>query len=152
MIRTSPYRPACNGMLDRYQRTPKYLLGKIIEDNQRNWDTKVQFVMTSYRASVHDATGYTPNLLTLCRKVRALLVVILGPAKEDTRLRESDNDFVDDQQEHMRSAYDAVRENLRRCAIRRKKIYNLRVKKQDTQRGVRLWNYNPRRGMCRVLK
>ena len=31
------------------------------------------------------------------------------------------NDFVADQQKRMRSSYDVVSENLRRCAVRRKK-------------------------------
>ena len=44
----------------------------------------------------------------------------------------------------MRSAYDAARDNLRRCAVRCKKTYDLRVKKQDIQRGVWVWYYYPR--------
>ena len=68
-IRTSPYRPAYNGMLERYHRTLNSMLGKIVEENQRDWDTKVQFVMVAYRASVHYTTGYTPNFLALRREV-----------------------------------------------------------------------------------
>ena len=62
--------------------------------------------MAAYRASVHDATGYTPNFLTLGREVRAPLDEILGPPKEESDLWESHNDFVVDQQQRMRSAYD----------------------------------------------
>ena len=105
----------------------------------------IQFVMAAYRASVHDATGYTTNFLTLGREVRAPLNVIFGPTKEETGLWESHNEFVADLQERMRSAYESVRENLRRCAARRKKTYDLRVKKQDIQRGVWVWYYYPRR-------
>ena len=111
-IRTSPYRPACTGMLEHYHRTLNSMLRKIIEENLRKWDTKVQFVMAAYMASVHDATGYTPNFLTHGREVRAPLDFILGPPKEETGLWESLNDFVADLQERTRSAYEAVRENL----------------------------------------
>ena len=62
------------------------MLGKIIEENQRYWDTKVQFVMAEYRTWVHDVTVYTPNFLTLGREVRARLDVIIGPPKEETGL------------------------------------------------------------------
>ena len=55
-IRTSPYRPACNGMLERYYRTLNSMLRKIVEENQRDWDTMVQCVMAAYRVSVHEAT------------------------------------------------------------------------------------------------
>ena len=77
------------------------MLGKIFEENQRNWDTKVPFVTAAYRASVHDATGYTPNFLTLGREIRAPLDVILGPPKVETGLWESSSDFVADLQERM---------------------------------------------------
>ena len=57
------------------------MLGKIVEENKRDWDTEVQFVMAAYRASVHDTTAYTPNLLALGREVRAALDIILGQPK-----------------------------------------------------------------------
>ena len=115
------------------------MLRKIIEENQRVLNTEVQFAMAAYRASVHYATEYRPNCVTLGREVRAPLDVILGPPKEVTGLWESHNDFVANLQERMRYAYDAARENLRRCAVRRKKTYDLRVKRQDIQRGVWVW-------------
>ena len=84
-IRTSPYRPACNGMLERYHRILNSMLGKIVEENQRDGDTKVQFVIAAYIASVHDTTGYTPNFLALGREVRAPLDIILGQPKEESQ-------------------------------------------------------------------
>ena len=62
--RTSPYCPACNGMIELYHRTLNSVLGKTMEENQRDFDINVQFVMAAYQASVRDATGYTPNFLT----------------------------------------------------------------------------------------
>ena len=101
-IRTGPYRPACNGMLERYHRTLNSMLEKIVEENQRDWDTKVQFVMAAYRASVHEASGYTPNFLTLGRETRAPLDIVLGPPKDKTDLWDSHDSFFADQQERMR--------------------------------------------------
>ena len=80
--------------------------------------------MAAYRAYVHEATGYTPNFLTLGRETLAPLVIVLGPPKEDTDLWDSHDSFVADQQERMRIVYAVTRENLRRCAERRKKPMN----------------------------
>ena len=33
-IRTSPYRLACNGMVERYRQTLNSMLGKIVDENQ----------------------------------------------------------------------------------------------------------------------
>ena len=144
-IRTSPYRSACNGMHERYHRTLNFMLGKIVEENQRDWNTKVQFVMAAYRASVHGTTGYMANFLALGREGRASLDIILGQPKKESQHWESHVDFVADQQKRMRCAYAAVRENLRRCAERRKKTYDLHVRKQDTEVGTWVWYYYPRK-------
>ena len=120
------------------------MLGKIVEENQKDWDTKVQFVMTAYQASVHEATGNTPNFLTLRRDTRAPLDIVLGQPKEETDLCDSHDSFIADQQERMRIAYAAARENLRRCAERRKKTYELRVRKQKIKSGAWIWYYYPR--------
>ena len=85
--------------------------------------------MATYRASVHEDTGYTPNFLTLGRETRAPMDIVLGPPKEKTDIWDSHDNFVADQQERMRIAYAAARENLRRCAERRKKTYELPVRK-----------------------
>ena len=142
-IRTSPYRPACNGMLARYHRTLNSMLGKIVEENQKDWDTKVKFLMTAYQASVHEATGNTSNFLTLSRETREPLDIIIGPPKEETDLWDSHDSFIADQQERMRIAYAAARENLRRCAERRTKTYKLRVRKQEIKPGAWVWYYYP---------
>ena len=140
-IRTSPYLPTCNGMLERYHRTLNSMIGKIVSENQRDWDTRMPFVMTAYRASVRDATGFTPNFLTFGLEVRAALDITHGLPKEEVEFWQSHNDFVADQQERLRCAYSAVRESLRRCAVRRKKTYDLKITKQDIRVGTRVMYY-----------
>ena len=88
---------------------------------------------------------YTPNFLTLCRETRAPLDIVLGPPKDETDLWDSHDSFVTDRQERMRIAYAAAHENLRRCAERRKKTYELRVRKQEIKPGASVWYYYPRR-------
>ena len=64
-IRMSPYWAACSSMLEQTHRTVNMMLAKIIEENHSDWDTKVQFVMATYRASIHNTTGFIPNFLAL---------------------------------------------------------------------------------------
>lgn len=58
----------------------------------------VEFVMAAYTASVHNATGFTPNFLVLGREIRAPLNIILEPPKEEARLWERHDLFVVNQQ------------------------------------------------------
>jgi transposase InsO family protein len=68
-IRTTAYKPSTNGMVERFHRTLNAMIGKVVAANQRDWDERLQTVVAAYRASVHEATGYTPNLLMLNREV-----------------------------------------------------------------------------------
>jgi len=62
-IRTTSYKPSTNGALERVHRTLNTMLGKIVSENQRDWDTHVAYVLAAYNATEHSATGYTPNML-----------------------------------------------------------------------------------------
>jgi hypothetical protein len=64
-LRTTAYRPATNGMVKRFHRTLNSLIGKCVSTNQRDWDDRLQTVVAAYRASRHEATGFSPNMLML---------------------------------------------------------------------------------------
>jgi len=49
----------------------------VVAENQKDWDTKLPFVMAAYRASQHESTGYSPNFLVFGRELRAPLDVVL---------------------------------------------------------------------------
>jgi len=84
-VRTTAYHPATDGMVERYHRTLNAILAKIVDDDQRNWCEKVPIAAAAYRASVHEATGYTPNRLMFGREVCAPLDVVSGHPPFRTR-------------------------------------------------------------------
>jgi len=66
-LRTTAYKPSTNGTLERMHRTLNTLLGKIVDEKQKDWDVHVAYVMTAYNATVHSATGFTLNRLVFGR-------------------------------------------------------------------------------------
>ena len=68
-IRTSAYRPSTDGATERLHRTLNFMLGKVVSESQRDWDTKMPAVMAAYRATVDEATGYSPNFLMFGREL-----------------------------------------------------------------------------------
>ena len=60
-IRTTAYEPQTNGLIERFHRTMNSIRAKTIAENQENWDERLPFVMAAYRATEHEATGFTPN-------------------------------------------------------------------------------------------
>jgi len=61
-IRMTSYKPSTNGALERVHRTLNTMLGKIVSEQQRDWDSHVPYVLAAYNATDHSATGYTPNM------------------------------------------------------------------------------------------
>ena len=143
-VRTTAYRPSTNGMVERYHRTLNSILGKIVREDQRNWCERVPIATAAYRASVHEATGYTPNKLMLGHEVYAPLDIVVGPPEDVEHFRSVD-EFVARQQQVMREVYTSVREHLQVSASRRKKYYDIRVKRRQFEAGAWIWYHYPRR-------
>ena len=83
-LSNSSYRPWTNEMVERYHRTLSQMLGKVVGDTQRDWDLHVPAAAAAYGASVHVATGFTPNFMMLGREVRAPVDIVLeAPARKE---------------------------------------------------------------------
>ncbi|CAC5405631.1 unnamed protein product [Mytilus coruscus] len=74
--RTTPYHPKSDGMVERLNKTLATMLSSFVEQNQRNWDEYIPFVMMAYRASEHETTGQTPNSLMLGRELSTPLDIM----------------------------------------------------------------------------
>ena len=49
-LRTTAYKPSTNGTVERFHRTLNSVLGKVVSDNQRDWDQRLPFALAAYRA------------------------------------------------------------------------------------------------------
>jgi len=144
-VRTSSYHPSGNGLIERFHRTLNAMLGKVISDHQRDWDEFLPFVMAAYRASPHEATGYTPNFLMFGRETRAPLDLLYGKPSDGGGRAGNYGDFAQKLEETLESAYRLVREQLRTAAERQKHSYDLRIRPVAFNDGARVLYYTPRR-------
>jgi len=69
-IRTTLYKPSTNVALERVHRTINTKMGKIVSENQRDWDTHVAYILAAYNAREHSVPGYSPNMLMYGRELR----------------------------------------------------------------------------------
>ena len=81
-LRTTLYKPSTNHV-ERFHRTMNSVLAKTVSESQKDWDLRLPFVMSAYRASRHESTGYTPNFLVFGRENRAPPDIIFGSPKEE---------------------------------------------------------------------
>ena len=98
--------------------------------------------MAAYRATQHDATGYSPNMLVLGRETRAPPDLVYGVPDEDSSEVTYDK-YVVDMRDRAVDAYYDVRVSLQKCANRNKKYYDLGLKQQTFKSGDWVLYFNP---------
>ena len=119
-LRTTAYKPSSNAAVERFHRTMNSMLGRMVEENQRDWDTMLPYVMAAYRSSRHEATQCTPNYLMLGREVRAPVDIVYGcPPTPDAPTNY--DDYAEELEELLKRAYSFVRGHLKKAAERNKK-------------------------------
>ena len=151
-LRTTVFKASTNGVVERCHRTLNSMLAKVVNDNQRNWDECVPYVMAAYRATPHESTGYSPNRLFLGHEVRMHLDVVMGLSSEHSTLNESPHGYMTQLHQHTSEAYALARRRLHACAERRKKYFDLRVRPEKFSVGDWVFYHYPRRLQSRSLK
>jgi transposase InsO family protein len=151
-LRSSAYRAATNGIVERFHRTFNSMLGKIVSETQRDWDEKLPTVLAAYRASLHSSTGFTPNKLFLGREVKMPVDIVWGSPVEDRSTTKSYCEFVEKVRDDAEAAYELARKQLQVAAERRKTTYDIRVRKREFEVGIWVWYYYPRRYQHRSPK
>lgn len=149
-LRTSSYRAQSNGTIERFHRSLNTMLGKVVDERQKTWDEYVPGALAAYRATPHESTGYSPNMLVFGREVNTELDLAFGIDDQEAAKYDSYDHYVSALQDKLRGAYALAREALGRSVVRNKRYYDMRVKPQQFQPGTWVWLYSPRRyqGRC----
>ena len=72
-IRTTPYHPQTDGMVERFNQTLKAMLRKFVSDTGANWDQWLPYLLFAYREVSQASTSYSPFELLYGRQVRGPL-------------------------------------------------------------------------------
>ena len=76
--RISPYRPQCDGLVERFNRTLQQMLASYVNGHRNDWDDHLPYMCMAYRSTVHESTKFSPNRLMLGREVNLPLDVMVG--------------------------------------------------------------------------
>ena len=76
--KNKPWHPSCNGQVERFNRTLVSMIKAYLKGQQREWDKHLGCLAAAYRATPHESTGFTPNMLMFGREARLPIEVILG--------------------------------------------------------------------------
>ncbi|XP_071165991.1 uncharacterized protein [Mytilus edulis] len=134
-IRTTPYHPKSDGIVERFNKTLATMLSSSVKQNQRNLYEYIPFVMMAYRASEQETSGQTPNSLMLGRELSTPLDIMYEmppsvkdiPAHKLTEKLENSHSFVrgkikvqmrrQKQYHDLKLSYTKISEKMTRCTF-----------------------------------
>jgi hypothetical protein len=111
-----------------------------LKGEQTNWDLNLGCLAGAYRATPHESTGMSPNLLVFGREARLPAEIMFGSGAHCVGTEvASYGEYVNRLKNHMQRAHDVAREYLSRSAERQKQSHDARVSFHRYKVGDLIW-------------
>ena len=135
---TTPYHPAGNGQVKRFNRTIHDLQRTLPLTKKRRWAEFLPEVVHAYNTTPHASTGYSPHYLMFGRDSRIPVDLLLGCGETPP----GDDNWVQHHQERLRHAYELARAQMDRATNARKMVYDRHTRELHLSAGERVYLRN----------
>ena len=123
-IKTTPYHPQTDGLVERFNQTLKSMLRKAATKEGRDWDKMIPFLLFAYREIPQSSTGFSPFELLYGKPVRGPLDVLRESWEANTKSKESVVSYVLSTRDKLDSMYSLVTENMQQAQKTQKAWYD----------------------------
>ena len=123
-LRTSVYHPQTDGLVERFNRTLKSMLKKVMEADGRNWDQLLPYLMFSIREVPQASTGFSPFELLYGRRPRGMLDLARETWEQQPSPHRTLVEHVEEIQERMTTLWPIVREHMAAAQQAQSRVYN----------------------------
>ena len=114
-IRTSPHHPQTDGLVERFNSTPKSMLKKMAKDDPTEWDRWLPYLLFAYREVPNESIGSSPFELLLSRRVRGPLDILRESWEAESKSSESVVSYVLKMRERISQTMEIAQTNLARA-------------------------------------
>ncbi len=147
-LTTSAFHPETNGQVERFNRTMRKYLQKVLENETLDWERWLAPLAIAYNTQIHQATKFSPFFLTFLHEPN------LPNFDIDEPKLYSDN-WVDEALIRLKRAYIMAKMNAEEAAAVYKHNYDVRSSKRQFKEGDPVLVHFPRgkfRGNCKLAQ
>ncbi|XP_053473735.1 uncharacterized protein LOC128603132 [Ictalurus furcatus] len=137
-LKTSVYHPQTDGLVERFNQTLKRMLRRVVDEEGRNWDLLLPYVLFAVRECPQASTGFTPFELLFGRRPRGLLDVAREAWEEQPSPFRSVVEYVQEMQARIDRVAPIVREHMHAAQEEQRKVYNRPAQPREFQPGDRV--------------
>ena len=123
-IRTMPYHPQTDGLVERFNKTLKSMLRKYATKEGKDWDKLIPYLLFAYREVPQASTGFSPFELLYGRSVRGPLDIVRESWEAREKSDESVVSHVLSMRKRLEKMSELARENLATAQARQKTWYD----------------------------
>ena len=123
-IRTSVYHAQTDGLVERFNKSLKHMVKKLIDVDGKDWDQLLPYVLFAIREVPQASTGFSPFELLYGRRPRGLLDVAKEAWESQPSPYRSVIDYVEKLQERARRVWPLVREHMEQAQRAQERTYN----------------------------
>ncbi|XP_078000810.1 uncharacterized protein LOC144453400 [Glandiceps talaboti] len=148
-LTTTPYHPACNGLVERFNGTLKSMLRRMCTERPKDWDRYLDALLFAYREAPQASLGFSPFELLYGRTVRGPMTILreLWTNEQDNPQVKSTYQYILDLRERLEDTCKLAQEELTKSKVRYKQYYDRRAKDRQFSDGDKVLvllptNYN----------
>ncbi len=140
--RTLAYHPQSDGQVERFNRTCKQMLKTFVNENMTDWDDHLPLLLMAYRATPHESTGLSPNLMMFGDECALPLdVMVKAPPRQRHVCR---TEYVEWLRQSLVKGHELARRHLKVAAKRQKRYYDSKARPHKYRVGSFVWHwYDP---------
>ena len=133
-------------MVERFNKTMKGHLSKVVAKNQRDWDQQLPLLLMAYRSAVYESTCQSPAKVIFGKDLK-LPRDLMFDSPEAKKLEVYD--YADELQERLLKIHKMVREQIQLSSNRMKSRYDIRANSARFHENDMVWLTQQEKRGCR---
>lgn len=136
-LTTTPYHPACNGLVEKFNGTLKNMLRKMSTERPKDWDRYIPSLLFAYREVPQESLGFSPFELVYGRTVRGPMTILreLWTNEDSEPDVKSTYQYVLDLKDKLTDTCELAKRELVKSSARYKKYFDYRTKRKSFKIG-----------------